>query len=118
MNSAIVEVHRYEKNGSPNFSRTEIQRIIGTSNRGVFRKQLVACGIDPDNPGELNWKQIEWLVCLKLFLGQKKGRNAHTYWHFAKLREKKLIFKACRTLKLRPRLILEQIKHEYYRSAA
>jgi hypothetical protein len=98
-----------------NLTRSDIQRLIGVGNRGVFRKYLIACGHNPDDSNyRYNWKDVEMLCCLKLFLEAKRGRYRHTYYQFFQLREKGLIFQVCRMFKLRPRLLLEQIKNDYY----
>ena len=112
-----VKINQFCKNGKQVnfFERYELQRLMGISNRGVFRKWLIACGYNPDDKEALyTWKDLEMLCCLKLFLDAKTGYRRHTYYQFFQLREKKLIFATCRMFKLRPRLLLEQIKHDYY----
>lgn len=83
-----IEIKNYIKGGQQQFDRCELQRIIGISHRGVWRKYLIASGFDPDDrEARYTWNDVPIILSCKIFLASKRGLYKHKFTDFLELRE-------------------------------
>ena len=109
-----INIHSFRRVGVQEFDRFELQRLMGISNRGVWRKWLIAVGFNPDDlQHKYRWSDIPILVALKLFLNAKKGRHKHTYLDFLDLRESDQLSEELLTI---AKHLTEELKHDYYQN--
>ena len=109
-----INLHSFRRGGKELFDRCELQRMMGISHRGVWRKHLIACGFNPDNLAhKYQWSDVPILIALKLFLNAKKGRHKHTYLDFLELRENNELSDELLTV---AKQLTEELKNDYYQN--
>jgi len=106
-----INLHSLCRDGIQEFDRCELQSIVGVSNRGVWRKWLIAVGYNPDDlKRKYQWSDVPILIALKLFLNSKRGRHKHTYIDFLELREENALNP---DLLNTAKKLTEKLKHDY-----
>lgn len=111
---STLKIHSFRKDNNTLFDRNELQKLIGISNRGIWRKWLISCGYDPDNHNlRYSWQDVIILLALKIFLGGKKGRHRHTYIEFYDLRSEDNLSDE---LLSQSKQLMEQLKNDYYQN--
>jgi len=106
-----INLHSFRRGGTDCLDRCELQKLIGISNRGVWRKWLIAVGFNPDDlQRKYHWSDIPILIALKLFLNAKKGRHKHTYLDFLDLRESDQLSEELLTI---AKQLTEDLRHDY-----